>query len=184
MPQPRPAGSGVLHLCPVFVLICLVIFLFPAPAFPDPGTQDRILMLKAGYKAGNAAAAYQLGSAYQYGRGVWKNQAEAVRWYQLGARRGDDKAALALADSYLAGEGTPQNEEKAIYWYVKLGAGAGVCARPARTRLLTLTRNYALGDNGMRQDPVRARDLFSLLLRMEQEGQARAVPAQMAATEP
>jgi TPR repeat protein len=136
--------------------------------------------MQASFKAGNVEAAYQLGSAYQYGRGVWKNQKEAVRWYRLGARRGDDQAALALADSYLAGEGTERNEEKAVYWYLKVGASESVSARPARTRLLTMTRNYALGENGVKQDPARARELFTLLLKMEQEGQARTVTPQFA----
>src|SRR5574337_1379951 len=115
-------------------LIFLAIFFLPVPVFAGPSTPASppalIETWKARYKSGDATAAYQLGSAYQFGRhGAWRNPAEAVRWYRLGALRGDFQAALALADMYLAGEGTPQSEEKAVYWYLKLGASANECAQ-------------------------------------------------------
>jgi TPR repeat protein len=77
---------------------------------------------------------------------------------------------------YLTGEGTARSEEKAIYWYLRLGATTTEYARPARTRLLMMTRNYAFGEGGVKRDEQKARELFTRLFKMEQEGQAELMP--------
>ncbi len=166
----------------LFTIVCLVTFSLPSPSFAGGQARAMFESLKVSARKGSVTALYQIGNCYQTGSGVKKNLPEAVKWYHLGANRGDFQAALALADMYLAGEGTQQNEEKAIYWYVKLGKSDSEYARPARTRLLTLARNYALGDGGVKQDTVRARSLFNTLLKMEQEGQAQILPVERSLT--
>lgn len=153
-----------------------IVAVTAAPAVADSAARQKIESWKKSAKEGSMTAPCRLGNCYQQGNGVKKDPAKAVKWYRLGARRGDFEAALALADMYLAGEGTEQDEEKAIYWYEKLGKSNTEYARPARTRLLMLARSYALGEDGHHPNPIRARYLFSRLLRMEQAGQAEILP--------
>jgi uncharacterized protein len=59
---------------------------------------------------------YGLGAAYGgivLGLGVPKNDAEAVKWYQLAADQGLAIAQLSLGINYVKGQGVPQNYVKA-----------------------------------------------------------------------
>jgi len=57
--------------------------------------------------------------AYELGRGVAKNEAEAARWYRKAADRGAAVGALNLARLYNDGRGVPKDDAQASAWYVK-----------------------------------------------------------------
>lgn len=55
-----------------------------------------------------------LGLMYLEGDGVPKDDAEAVRWYQLGAQRGDAAAESYMGERYYLGKGAPKDYAQAF----------------------------------------------------------------------
>ena len=75
-------------------------------------------MVSHGRRAGICRSAVQSGcQVCQYGRGVPKNDAEAVRWYRMAAEQGDADAQLNLGYMYGTGEGIPKDYVQAYAWY-------------------------------------------------------------------
>jgi uncharacterized protein len=56
--------------------------------------------------SGSTEAQFQLGLAYQYGRGVERSAYEAVRWYRMAANSGDPAAQNNLGFLYETGPDT------------------------------------------------------------------------------
>lgn len=63
---------------------------------------------------GEADAQYRLGDCYAVGRGVEKNDAEAVKWYRKAAEQGDADAQYSLGECYAV-----KDETEALKWYHK-----------------------------------------------------------------
>jgi uncharacterized protein len=72
----------------------------------------------------DTAAQVNLGSLYDYGRGVPQDFKMAVRWYRRSAEQGNDFAQRRLGLLYERGDGVPQDYVQAYMWY-KLGAANG-----------------------------------------------------------
>lgn len=70
-------------------------------------------------QAGNAKAQFNVGSAYRYGKGVEKNDEQAVYWFRLSAAQNDPSGECALASCYYKGEGVMQSYEAAFALYHK-----------------------------------------------------------------
>ena len=70
------------------------------------------------------AAQYNLGVMYRNGRGVSRDQTEAVRWYRLAADQGDARAQYHLGVMYGNGRGVPQDQTEAVRWF-RLAADQG-----------------------------------------------------------
>ena len=98
---------------------------------------------------GDADAQIILGFMYTLGRGVAKNDAEAVRWYRLAAAQGKAHAQLSLGNMYNEGRGVPKSVAEAVRWY-RLAAEQGY----ARAQL-NLGVMYGSGQ-GMPQNLVTA----------------------------
>lgn len=60
-----------------------------------------------------------LGSCYEYGNGVVKDAAEAIKWYRKAAEQGDKTAQVLLGFCYKNGEGVATNEIEAVKWFRK-----------------------------------------------------------------
>lgn len=73
---------------------------------------------------GNAAAQYNLGLLYQYGLGVERQLAVAVKWYGLAAQNGDADAQTVIGDLYADGFWGAKDYGKAAQWY-RLAAEQG-----------------------------------------------------------
>jgi hypothetical protein len=73
---------------------------------------------------GDASAQDSLGVCYANGRGVPKDEVEAVRWFRLAADQGDDNAQHSLGECYVNGRGVPKDEVEAVRWY-RLAANQG-----------------------------------------------------------
>ncbi len=58
-----------------------------------------------------------MGEVYGSGDGIAKDEAEAARWYRLGAERGEPYPAMHLGSLYEDGRGVPQDDAEAIRWY-------------------------------------------------------------------
>ena len=73
---------------------------------------------------GDADAQFNLGFMYANGRGILKDDAEAVRWYRLSADQGNAFAQYDLGVMYDNGLGVPQDDAEAVRWY-RLSADQG-----------------------------------------------------------
>ena len=58
---------------------------------------------------GHARAQYELGACYFFGKGVEKDEKEAVKWYRRAAEQGDAAAQTNLGICYENGDGVPKN---------------------------------------------------------------------------
>jgi len=66
-----------------------------------------------------AIAMYMVGICYTNGRGVAKDEAKAVEWYEKAAEKGDSGAMNNLGNCYRNGYGVDKDEAKAFEWYDK-----------------------------------------------------------------
>ena len=70
-------------------------------------------------EAGNAVAQFKLGSAYELGKGVTKDQVEAVKWYRKAAEQGNANAQFSLGTAYCNGKGLAMDDKEAVKWFRK-----------------------------------------------------------------
>jgi TPR repeat protein len=76
---------------------------------------------------GDAAAQCNLGVMYEKGRGVKKDETEAVKWFQKAADQGNAPAQFNLGFMYKTGRGVKKDETEAVKWFQK-AADQGVAA--------------------------------------------------------
>lgn len=76
----------------------------------------------AAAEAGDAAAQFQMGVAYDNGYGVRRDLTEAAKWYERAAEQGHAAAQTSLGSLYENGEGVPQDYSRAIELYRKAAA--------------------------------------------------------------
>jgi len=65
---------------------------------------------------GDAKAQFALGVMYEDGRGVPKDEQQAVFWFRKAAEQGDASAQSSLGFRYAQGQGVPKDEQQAIFW--------------------------------------------------------------------
>ena len=68
---------------------------------------------------GHAHAQFYLGSMYDKGQGVARDDAKAVKWYRKAAEQGLAEAQFNLGYMYTNGRGVPNDDAKAVKWYGK-----------------------------------------------------------------
>jgi TPR repeat protein len=73
---------------------------------------------------GNAIAQFILGEMYRHGRGMPRNDTEAVMWYRKAADQGYARAQLNLGVMYADGRGVPKDLGECVKWY-RLAADQG-----------------------------------------------------------
>ncbi len=121
--------------------------------------------VRAAAEGGSAEARARLGQMLLDGDGVEKDEAEALRWFDLAARGGHLEAANMMGRCHDLGWGTPVNKAMAAAWY----------QRAAERGLTWAKYNYAtllaLGQ-GVPQDRVTALALFR---EAAAEGNAKAI---------
>ena len=66
---------------------------------------------------GDPDAQFYLGFMKEYGQGVSRNDAEAIRWYRKAADQDHALAQFRLGDLYSNGEGSSRDEIEAAKWY-------------------------------------------------------------------
>ncbi|WP_165793730.1 tetratricopeptide repeat protein [Hyphococcus luteus] len=102
---------------------------------------------------GNAAAQYNLGWAYENGRGVEQNGVEAARWYRQAAEQGHSSAQYSLGVMRLAGRAVSQDSGEAARLF-RLAAEQGHASAQKNLGLM-----YKNGD-GVGQNDVAAVQWF------------------------
>jgi TPR repeat protein/HEAT repeat protein len=97
-----------------------------APSLPAIGlslalaasaAQDSIVALRAAAEKGDAASQYELARKYQYGQGIAKDDAEALRWLRRAAEGGSASAQHDLGFRYEQGDGVQEDPVEALRWY-------------------------------------------------------------------
>jgi len=79
--------------------------------------------------SGISMAMNNLGSMYEFGRGVAQSDSEALRWYRAAAEAGDASGMNNLGLMYGNGRGVAQNDNEAVRWYraaAEAGDGLGM----------------------------------------------------------
>src|SRR6266478_2781597 len=80
--------------------------------------QRPIEQVKAKAEAGDAESQVEFGRRYDKGKGVPKDQVEAVKWFRKAAEQNLAKAQLNLGLFYFdAGEGVAKDPVEAVKWY-------------------------------------------------------------------
>lgn len=115
-------------------------------------TSEQFKELYARAKAGDIAAQYDLGVAYQKGDGVKRDDKRAAKWWEKIAEK-HGIAAYNLAVCYQHGLGVKKNPEKMIRYYE---LSVGMKFAPA---MYNLGGCYLVGD-GVEKDPQRAVELW------------------------
>ena len=84
---------------------------------------------------GDATAQFNLGVMHADGRGVLKDEAEAVRWYRLAADQGHAGAQFNLGVMHADGRGVLKDSVLAHMWSNIAGANGNEVARENRDNL-------------------------------------------------
>ncbi len=100
-------------------------------------------------RAGNAQAQFELGSRFNYGRGVPKNVAEALIWLRRAGLAGRHEAQRLLAVKFFNGYDVPIGHEEAFRWTQRLAESGDPPAQ------VTLASMYANGE-GVARSLVRS----------------------------
>ena len=106
-------------------------------------------------KRGDCNAQFQLGKKFEFGIDIYKDDVEAVRWYQQAANQGHGEAQYYLGLCYGAGVGVTKNDAEAMKWFRK----AAEQGEPKGQQFLG--HSYALG-NGVPQNYAEAYVWLSL----------------------
>ncbi|HSS63892.1 MAG TPA: tetratricopeptide repeat protein [Gammaproteobacteria bacterium] len=100
-------------------------------------------------RAGDARAAFLLGTRFASGRGAARDDSEAFRWFERAAEAGVAEARHNLEIMYASGRGVVRNMAAAARWYEE-AASQSIAEAPFDIGTL-----YALGA-GVEKDEVRA----------------------------
>ena len=83
---------------------------------PSPNEMVEIVLAA---EQGFARAQYNLGICYHDGRGVPRDEVEAVKWYRKAAEQGFAPAQFNLGICHFNGEGVAKDSVQAVSWYRK-----------------------------------------------------------------
>src|SRR6266536_2208597 len=75
--------------------------------------------VKAKAEAGDAESQVELGLRYEQGKGVAKDQVEAVKWYRKAAEQNYARGQNSLGVCYEEGAGVAKDQVEAIKWFRK-----------------------------------------------------------------
>jgi hypothetical protein len=90
-------------------------------------TGDHLGLFRRWQKAaeqGDKEMQYKLGESYEEGEGLWQDNAESKKWFQLAAKgyckaaeQGDKDAQLRLGDMYYFGKGIERDYAETVKWW-------------------------------------------------------------------
>jgi hypothetical protein len=87
-----------------------------ATAQVSPTTSQELLKRA---EASDSQAQFELGRAYEDGKGVAQDDEQAVQWFRKSAEQGNAQAQNSLGVMYAQGRGVQGDREEAIRWYRK-----------------------------------------------------------------
>ncbi len=127
---PRRNAMRCLFLLGLAVLVLGAGYAWASPYDDGIAALDRgdnaaaFALLRPLAALGDANAQFRLSLMYGAGRGVPKNDAEALQWLRLAAQRGSVEAQSNLGVAYGKGRGVVQDEVRAYAWF-SISASAG-----------------------------------------------------------
>lgn len=95
---------------------------------------------------GNAAAQAELGVRYQIGKGVPKDEEQAVKWYRKAAEQGNALGQNNLGSMYALGRGVPQSDSEALKWIRKSAEQGEACGQDNLGSMYELGRGVPQSD--------------------------------------
>jgi TPR repeat protein len=99
-------------------LVCIsVLLVFAVPAPCQSATPSAELTQHA--QSGDAQAQFEVGRAYEAGKGVQQDDERAVEWFRKSADQGNAQAQNSLGVMYALGRGVKRDKEEAVRWYKK-----------------------------------------------------------------
>lgn len=102
-----------------FVLLFLGLGLGAAQLVCQPGTARTSAQLLKAAESGDANAQFEIGGAYEDGKGVARDDRRAAEWFRKSAEQGNGQAQYSLGMMYAEGRGVERNRDEAIRWYKK-----------------------------------------------------------------
>ena len=93
-------------------------------AFEKGDYKSALLLGRPVADQGDSRAQSLLGLIYLNGRGVQRNDPEAMKWYRRAADQGDADAQVKIGDMYFEGRAVAQDYPEAARWY-RLAADSG-----------------------------------------------------------
>lgn len=79
-------------------------------------SERAVQLFKCAAAQGNVYGLYNLGSRYDTGDGVQRDEAKALRFFERAALQGNTEAQNRVGLMYLTGKGTPADPEKGLAW--------------------------------------------------------------------
>jgi len=110
---------------------------------------EQVETLKIRASNGDTGAQLELASRYLYGKGVEKNEGEAIQWLTMAASSGNPVAQNRLGLMYATGQSLQKDPTQAVYWY-KLAAEQNHATAQNNLGIM-----YATG-NGVEQNDIEA----------------------------
>jgi uncharacterized protein len=101
-----------------YVLISVLLLSAMSAICQTTGTR-RVSELAQHAEIGDAQAQFELGRAYEDGKGVAQDDEQAVQWFRKSADQGNAQAQNALGVMYALGRGVQRDKEEAVRWYRK-----------------------------------------------------------------
>lgn len=120
----RPLGNDASTTVEIVFSILMVLVLSLSGCMLVDRPSQHVRDLTKAARQGNIDSAYELGLAYEKGRGVGQNLKEAEQWYRKAAEKGHAAAQNNLGSLYQDGIGVRQNYSEALQWY-RLAADQG-----------------------------------------------------------
>jgi TPR repeat protein len=99
-------------------ILTIILSLVCLSAFAEI-TPEEINRLKLNAEKGDSAAQTFLGYCYNFGKGVQKDNVEAIKWYRKSAEQGNSLAQFYLGAYYHDAKGASKNDVEAVKWFRK-----------------------------------------------------------------
>ena len=131
--------NSILSICTATALAAVVLC-SAAVAQDFSASADEVKEWRAAAENGDAQAQYNLGRAYFYGKGVAKDEREAVRWTRKSAEQGYAPAQRNMGLAYILGDGVAKNKREAVRWFRKAAEQGNAVAQ------FDLGLSYMTGD--------------------------------------
>jgi Sel1 repeat len=103
------------------VLLLLSVAAFQLPAQQTEADRKQFEEVKAKAEAGDAESEFLVGIDYATGRGVAKDEVEAVKWSRKAAEQNYARAQYNLGVYYAFGQGVAKDEVEAYRWFLGHG---------------------------------------------------------------
>lgn len=108
--------SGILCF---FLSACSGNYQKAITAYNDGDYKRAAILFSEAAKQGLAVAQIKLGDCYYEGKGVPKDDKEALNWHWKAAEQGSVEAQFNLGYCYYKGKGVPKDYAEAVNWYRK-----------------------------------------------------------------